>query len=64
MDTVAIPFLKRAVELNPSYVDALANLALVALRLEAEEEASSYAARALAIDPNNVLAQEIKRVLQ
>ncbi|MFC2085900.1 tetratricopeptide repeat protein [Bacteroidota bacterium] len=64
MDARAVPLLKKAVNAQPSYVDALANLALASLRVGADGEASAYAARALALDPDNVLANEITKALQ
>jgi hypothetical protein len=52
-----IVHLKRAVEINPRYVEALSHLGTLLVQAGFESEGSEYIARALEIDPVYPLAR-------
>jgi len=60
----SVGLLRKAVRRDPRYVDALVNLALALVRTGSDHEALEYANKALAIDPNNQRAAQIRTAVR
>ena len=56
---IAVQLFARAVELDPSYVDGLVNLALAYYLQGDDDRARMYAERALRLAPNHPQARQI-----